>query len=301
MLRVFRAALVLWLLLLLGGCAVAADLQASDVGCEERVAQLEMQVGQLQDELNTTSAPSDASPPVESGDCPSVESVLLGVEVGRLRAAAGALRTRAEATSAAWEAREISYRDTHVAFEEIAAEVAGLQAEGEALLAAATAPASLDGVVVALGAMVVAAQGLVSGLEAPDDGTQRRAALEALVAAAQQHEDAAAGFLVFVGASAQDPLYTAISGSTSTTTSTSTSTTTTTVPPTTTTTRPATTTTRPVTTTTSGNCHPSYPTVCIPPPPPDLDCPQIPYRNFAVTGSDPHRFDGDNDGVGCET
>lgn len=48
------------------------------------------------------------------------------------------------------------------------------------------------------------------------------------------------------------------------------------------------------------NCHPSYPTVCIPPPPPDLDCPEIPYTNFAVTGSDPHRFDGDNDGIGCE-
>ena len=50
-----------------------------------------------------------------------------------------------------------------------------------------------------------------------------------------------------------------------------------------------------------GNCHPSYPTVCIPPPPPDLDCGDIPYRRFAVVGSDPHRFDGDNDGIGCES
>jgi hypothetical protein len=48
-------------------------------------------------------------------------------------------------------------------------------------------------------------------------------------------------------------------------------------------------------------CHPSYPTVCIPPPPPDLDCTQIPHRNFPVVGNDPHGFDGDNDGVGCET
>lgn len=53
-------------------------------------------------------------------------------------------------------------------------------------------------------------------------------------------------------------------------------------------------------TTVRGNCDPSYPTVCIPPPPPDLDCPDIPYRRFAVVGSDPHRFDGDNDGIGCE-
>jgi len=53
----------------------------------------------------------------------------------------------------------------------------------------------------------------------------------------------------------------------------------------------------------SGNCHPSYPDpgVCIPPPPPDLDCPEITFRNFTVVGSDPHGFDGDNDGVGCET
>ncbi len=47
-------------------------------------------------------------------------------------------------------------------------------------------------------------------------------------------------------------------------------------------------------------CDPSYPTVCIPPPPPDLDCGDIPYRNFPVVGADPHRFDGDHDGIGCE-
>jgi micrococcal nuclease len=49
------------------------------------------------------------------------------------------------------------------------------------------------------------------------------------------------------------------------------------------------------------NCHPSYPTVCIPPPPPDLDCGDISYRRFQVVGSDPHGFDGDGDGVGCES
>lgn len=51
----------------------------------------------------------------------------------------------------------------------------------------------------------------------------------------------------------------------------------------------------------SGNCDPSYPGVCIPSPPPDLDCGQIGYRRFTVVGSDPHRFDGDHDGVGCES
>lgn len=48
-------------------------------------------------------------------------------------------------------------------------------------------------------------------------------------------------------------------------------------------------------------CHPSYPTVCIPPPPPDLNCPDITHRNFTVLPPDPHNFDTDNDGIGCET
>jgi micrococcal nuclease len=49
------------------------------------------------------------------------------------------------------------------------------------------------------------------------------------------------------------------------------------------------------------NCDPSYPTVCIPPPPPDLDCADIPYKNFRVLPPDPHHFDGDHDGIGCES
>jgi hypothetical protein len=54
-----------------------------------------------------------------------------------------------------------------------------------------------------------------------------------------------------------------------------------------------------------GKCAASYPTVCIPPPPPDLDCGDITYRNFTVrwdvADPDPHHFDGDRDGIGCET
>lgn len=49
------------------------------------------------------------------------------------------------------------------------------------------------------------------------------------------------------------------------------------------------------------NCDPSYPDVCIAPPPPDLDCKDVPYRRFRVVGSDPHRFDGDGNGIGCES
>lgn len=49
------------------------------------------------------------------------------------------------------------------------------------------------------------------------------------------------------------------------------------------------------------SCDPSYPTVCIPSPPPDLDCGEIEFRNFKVLPPDPHRFDGDKDGIGCES
>jgi micrococcal nuclease len=54
----------------------------------------------------------------------------------------------------------------------------------------------------------------------------------------------------------------------------------------------------------SASCDASYPDVCIPPPPPDLDCGQIDHRRFrvdhTVASPDPHGFDGDRDGIGCE-
>ncbi len=48
------------------------------------------------------------------------------------------------------------------------------------------------------------------------------------------------------------------------------------------------------------NCDSSYPDVCIPPAPPDLDCKDVSFRRFAVQPPDPHGFDGDGDGIGCE-
>lgn len=48
-------------------------------------------------------------------------------------------------------------------------------------------------------------------------------------------------------------------------------------------------------------CHPSYPDTCIPPPPPDLDCGDVPDTDFTVLPPDPHRFDRDQNGIGCES
>jgi hypothetical protein len=49
------------------------------------------------------------------------------------------------------------------------------------------------------------------------------------------------------------------------------------------------------------NCDSSYPDVCIASPPPDLDCGDVPYDNIRVVGNDPHAFDREGDGIGCES
>jgi len=51
---------------------------------------------------------------------------------------------------------------------------------------------------------------------------------------------------------------------------------------------------------TKENCDSSYPDVCIPPFPPDLDCGEIEFSNFRVIQPDSHGFDTDFDGIGCE-
>lgn len=49
------------------------------------------------------------------------------------------------------------------------------------------------------------------------------------------------------------------------------------------------------------SCDSSYPDYCIPPPPPDLNCPDITGRKpFHVRQPDPHHFERDHDGWGCE-
>jgi uncharacterized protein YraI len=47
-------------------------------------------------------------------------------------------------------------------------------------------------------------------------------------------------------------------------------------------------------------CDPSYPDLCIPPGSADLDCLEVGSTNFRVLPPDPHGFDGDGNGVGCE-
>jgi hypothetical protein len=48
------------------------------------------------------------------------------------------------------------------------------------------------------------------------------------------------------------------------------------------------------------NCEKSYPDVCISPPPPYLTCDELSVTRFKVFGDDPHGFDPDKDGLGCD-
>lgn len=47
-------------------------------------------------------------------------------------------------------------------------------------------------------------------------------------------------------------------------------------------------------------CSGAYPDFCIPPPQPDLNCEDIEFSDFTALPPDPHNFDVDNDGRGCE-
>lgn len=49
------------------------------------------------------------------------------------------------------------------------------------------------------------------------------------------------------------------------------------------------------------DCDSSYPDVCIPSPPPDLDCTDISDKKFTVLPPDPHGLDRDGDGIACES
>jgi hypothetical protein len=49
------------------------------------------------------------------------------------------------------------------------------------------------------------------------------------------------------------------------------------------------------------NCDSSYPDLCIPLHSPLLTCDQILAKNFRVLPPDPHGFDNDKDGIGCES
>ena len=53
--------------------------------------------------------------------------------------------------------------------------------------------------------------------------------------------------------------------------------------------------------TNTNECDPAYPGLCLPPGTGDLDCKDVSTRGFQVLPPDPHQFDRDRDGIGCES
>jgi hypothetical protein len=53
-------------------------------------------------------------------------------------------------------------------------------------------------------------------------------------------------------------------------------------------------------TTDAGGCDPNYTGTCVPTGQGDVNCSDVPAKNFQSTGSDPDGLDGDGDGVACE-
>jgi hypothetical protein len=51
----------------------------------------------------------------------------------------------------------------------------------------------------------------------------------------------------------------------------------------------------------TSNCDSSYPDNCISSPPPNLNCKDVSVNDFEVLPPDPHGFDRDEDGIGCES
>ncbi|MET0421529.1 MAG: thermonuclease family protein [Acidimicrobiia bacterium] len=54
------------------------------------------------------------------------------------------------------------------------------------------------------------------------------------------------------------------------------------------------------TTRNTGACDSNYSGACVPITNTDLDCSDIDAKGFRVVGADPHRFDGNHDGIACE-
>ena len=51
----------------------------------------------------------------------------------------------------------------------------------------------------------------------------------------------------------------------------------------------------------SSGCDPNYAGACVPISSTDLDCSDIGVHDFQVVGTDVYGFDGDHDGIACES
>lgn len=145
-----------------------------------------------------TTVPDGDDPPATTTTIPS-QLLEVGEAVLGHRSTAAALRADAEAASGLWEEREATYAATLDEFTRIAAEAQALVEDAAAVAAPTGFVRDYQLTVTVLEEFAEAAAGLVTGLEASDDGSRRRAALESLVVADRAHDAAVTALLTLLG------------------------------------------------------------------------------------------------------
>jgi hypothetical protein len=115
------------------------------------------------------------------------------------RSAAATIRADAESANALWEERSATYAATHEEFIRIAAEAGALVEEAAGYEPPTGYVRDYQLTINVLEELADAADGLVDGLEASDDGTRRRAALEALILADRAHDASVTALLTMMG------------------------------------------------------------------------------------------------------
>jgi hypothetical protein len=182
------AAAAIWFLLLRSGDAVGTESAPSTSIAEQGIEGTSVPVESLPDEAQPTTTTTIAAELLEVGDT-----------VMAHRRTASELRADAEAANALWEERTATYADTHEEFLRIASEARVLAEEAAGFSAPTGFVREYRLTVAVLEELADAAEGLVAGLEASDDGTRRRESLEALIIADRAHDAAVTALLTQLG------------------------------------------------------------------------------------------------------
>lgn len=154
--------------------------------------------GPAESTVPATTVPSGGGEPTTTTTLPSQLASIAEAVRGH-RSAAETLRAEAEAANVLWEERTADYAATHDEFARIAEEARSLAAAAAEVSPPTGFVRDYRLTVTVLDELAEAAAGLVSGLEASDDGTRRRAALEALVTADLAHDAAVTALLTMLG------------------------------------------------------------------------------------------------------
>jgi len=190
------------LVVVLGGAAVAVwfFMLRPDGAAETQAAPASTTAGDgsVETTVPVTTTAAGGGQTVTTTTVPS-QLLQVAEAVRGQRSSAEEIRADAEAANALWEERTATYATTHDEFVRIAGEAGALAEDAAAYPAPTGFVRDYQLTVTVLEEFAEAASGLVTGLEASDDGTRRREALEALVTADRAHDAAVTALLTLLG------------------------------------------------------------------------------------------------------